>query len=125
LLALVGAGAQNLLDLAGDAAQLLDERHRLGLVEVAAELAELERQQKQRGELRGEGLGGGDADLRAGVGVDGAVGLAGHHGVHHVADGHGLGAEAFISRCAARVSAVSPDWVMSRPSASGSAMGLR
>ena len=30
-----------------------------------------------------------------------------------------------ISRCAARVSAVSPDWVMSRPSALRSGMGLR
>ena len=31
---------------------------------------------------------------------------------------------AIISRCAARVSAVSPDWVMSRPIASGSAIGI-
>ena len=64
-------------------------------VELAAQLAQLERQQKQRGELRGEGLGRGHADLRAGVGVDGAVRLARHHGAHHVADGHGLRAQRF------------------------------
>ena len=61
---------------------------------ASAELAELERQQEERGKLRGECLGGGDADLRAGVGVDGAVGFAGHHGPDHVADGDGLRAEA-------------------------------
>ena len=32
---------------------------------------------------------------------------------------------AISSRCAAMVSAVSPDWVMSRPMARGSGMGLR
>ena len=85
--------AQHLFDLAGDAAQLLDQRDRLRYVERAAQLAQLDRQQKQRGQLRGKGLGGSHANLRAGVRVDGAVGLARHHGVHHVADGHGLGAE--------------------------------
>ncbi len=63
-------------------------------VEAAAQLAELEREQEERGELRGESLGGGDADLRAGVGVDGAVGFARDHGADDVADGDGLRAEA-------------------------------
>ena len=62
-------------------------------VEAAAELAELEGEQKERGELRGEGLGGGDADFGTGVGVDGAVGFAGDHGADDVADGDGLRAE--------------------------------
>ena len=56
----------------------------------AADLAELEGEQEERGELGGEGLGGGDADLGAGVGVDGAVGFAGDHGADDVADGDGL-----------------------------------
>ncbi len=56
-------------------------------------MTELEGEQEERGELRGECLGGGDADLRAGVGVDGAVRFARDHGADHVADGHGLGAE--------------------------------
>jgi hypothetical protein len=34
-------------------------------------------EEEERGELRGEGLGGGDADLGAGVGGDGALGVAG------------------------------------------------
>ena len=36
----------------------------------------MEREQEQRGQLRGEGLGRGDADLGAGVGVERAVGVA-------------------------------------------------
>jgi hypothetical protein len=92
LLALGGAGAQNLFDLGGDAAELLDEATDWA-GRAAAELAQLEREQEERGELGGEGLGGGDADLGAGVGVDGAVGFAGDHGADDVADGDGLGAE--------------------------------
>ena len=34
----------------------------------AADLGEVEREEEERGELGGEGLGGGDADLGAGVG---------------------------------------------------------
>ena len=40
----------------------------------------------QRGELAGEGLHRGDADLRTGAGVDHRVGLAGERGARHVAD---------------------------------------
>ena len=55
----------------------------------AADLGEVHSKEKQRDELGGEGLGGGDADFGAGVGVDGAVGLAGDHGADDVADGDG------------------------------------
>ena len=84
---------ENLFDLAGDFAEFADERTRTVRIEPAAELTQLQGEQKKRGQLRGEGLGGGDADLRAGVGVDGAVRFARHHGVDHVADGDSFGAE--------------------------------
>ncbi len=90
LLALRGAGAQYLFDLGRNPAQLLDQRNGLRRVEPAAQLAELQRQQKQRRQLRRKSLGGRDADLRSGMRIDRAVRLARHHGVHHVADGHGL-----------------------------------
>jgi hypothetical protein len=44
LLALGGTGAQDFFDLAGDAAELLDQLDGLGGVDAAAELAELERE---------------------------------------------------------------------------------
>ena len=47
-------------------------------------------EEEERDELRGEGLGGGDADLRAGVGVDRSVGFASDHRADDVADGDGL-----------------------------------
>jgi len=52
----------------------------------------VEGEDKEGGELGGEGLGGGDADLGAGVGSDGAVGFAGDSGADDVADCEGLGA---------------------------------
>ena len=64
----------------------------LGVGDGSADLREMQREDEERGELGGEGLGGGDADLGAGVGVDGAVGLAGDSGADDVADGEGLGA---------------------------------
>ena len=53
----------------------------------------MQREQEERGELGGEGLGAGDADLGAGVGGDGSLGLAGDGGADDVADGDGAGAE--------------------------------
>ena len=42
----------------------------LGFREMTARLGERERQQEQADELRGEGLGGGDTNLRTGVEID-------------------------------------------------------
>ena len=56
----------------------------------SAHLRQIESEQVKRGELGGEGLGGGHADLRAGVGVDRARGLARDHGADHIADGESL-----------------------------------
>ena len=53
-------------------------------------LAQVHRQDEQRGQLAGERLGGSHADLRPGVRVEGAGGLARDHGAHHVADGQRL-----------------------------------
>ena len=83
---------QDLLELGRNLEQLFDEG--LGLLrgQPAARLAEVEAEDEQRGQLGGESLGGSHADLRPGVGVEGAVGLAGNHGADGVGDGQGLGA---------------------------------
>ena len=59
------------------------------LRDVAALLAEVEREGEQRGELGGEGLGAGHADFRPGVGGDDALRLARDGGADDVADGEG------------------------------------
>ena len=84
-------GTQNLLNFSGDFRKLGDEVDGLFLGDGAAELGEVEGEDEEGGELGGEGLGGGDADLRAGVGGDGALGLAGDGGADDVADGEGFG----------------------------------
>ncbi len=58
----------------------------------AADLREMEGEDEEGGELGGEGLGGGDADLGAGVGGEGALGFAGDGGADDVADGEGFAA---------------------------------
>ena len=72
-----------------------------------------DREQMQRDELRGERLGRRDADLRAGVRVDGALGLARGHAADDVADRDAAGALSSWPRAAPpSVSAVSPDCVI-------------
>ena len=58
---------------AGDFGELVDEVEGFGVGDGAADLGEVQREDEEGGELGGEGLGGGDADLGAGVGGDGAV----------------------------------------------------
>ena len=50
--------AQDLFELGGDLAELVDEVAGLLVGDGAADLAEFEREQEERGELCGEGLGG-------------------------------------------------------------------
>ena len=57
-------------------------------------LAQVEGEQVEGHELGGEGLGRGDADLRAGVGVDHPLADAGRLAPHDVADGEEVGARA-------------------------------
>ena len=52
-------------------------------------------EQIKRGKLGGKGLGGGNSDFGAGMGVDGSGGFAGNHGAHYVADRQSLGAFGF------------------------------
>ena len=74
--------------LCGNAREFLHEvLRRRRRSELAAHLPEMKRGEQQRGELAGEGFGGGDADFRAGVRVDRAVGFAREHGADHIADG--------------------------------------
>ncbi len=79
-------------DLVRDARQFLHQSLRGDGRELAAHLAEMKSGEQERGELAGESLRGGDADFRAGVGEDGAVGFAREHRAHHVADGENFGA---------------------------------
>ena len=85
----------------------------------------MQREEEERGELGGESLGAGDADLRAGVGGDGALGLAETAAPTTLQMAMVREPRAWSSRWAAMVSAVSPDWVMSRPMEAGLAMGER
>ncbi len=78
--------------LAGILESSCDEVEGFGVGDGAADLREVEGEEEEGGELGGEGLGGGDADLGAGVGGDGALGFAGDGGSDDVADGEGLGA---------------------------------
>ena len=58
----------------------------------AAHFGELQREEVERDQLRGERLGRGHANLRAGVRVDRAFGLARRHAADDVADGEAAGA---------------------------------
>ena len=83
--------AQHGFQHAGQPAQLLCQFDGLFIRHGTANLSQPQSQQKQSHQLRGEGLRAGHSNLRPGVGVDGAIGLAGNHRAHHVADGDGLG----------------------------------
>ena len=98
----------------------------VGSAQRAAHLRHVQRQQLQRDELRRERLGRGDADLRPGVRVDGAVGFARRHAADDVADRDAARRPcACASRSAASVSAVSPDCVMTIASSFSATIGLR
>ena len=111
-------------DRVGHGAQLADHARPLQAGQVAHP-AEVEGEHGQDGDLVGERLGAGHADLRPRVEVDAAVGLAGDAAADDVAQGQGRMALALDSRTAARVSAVSPDWVMARTIVLRSMGGLR
>ena len=62
-----------------------DQPSPVALAEVA-DAPEVQGQQREGGHRGGEGLGGGDGDLRPGVEVDAAAALAGDARAHHVDD---------------------------------------
>ena len=68
----------------------MPQRLEVGLLrlagEPAAQLRQHQREQKQRGELRGERLGRGDADLGPGAGQETQPRLAHQRALRHVAD---------------------------------------
>ena len=70
----------------GDAREFLHQVSSRGVAELSANLAEVGREQKQRGQLRSECFGRSHADLRAGVRGNGAAGLARNHGTDDVAN---------------------------------------
>jgi hypothetical protein len=67
-----GGVREHLLQFLGQAEQLMRQAARIRLIERLADLAQVHGQQEQGRQLRGESLGGGDRDLRAGVGEDGS-----------------------------------------------------
>ena len=92
VVALVVYGAEDFFELGRNAREFGDEVEGLGVGDGVADLREVEGEGEERGELGGEGLGAGDADLGAGVGGDDSGGEAGDGGADDVADGEGLGA---------------------------------
>ena len=84
--------AEDVFDFSGELGEFVDEVEGFGFGDGSADLREVEGEDEEGGELGGEGLGGGDADLGAGVGGDGALGAAGDGGSDDVADGEGFGA---------------------------------
>ena len=64
----------------------LDDPH-AGVEAQMPQPAEIQGQHRQHHALRRKGLGRGDADFRAGVQIDAAVGLLGDRAADHVADG--------------------------------------
>ena len=85
-------GPEHVLHQDRELRQRLDDAARLAVRQRAARLPEAQGQQVERDELRRERLGRRHPDLGAGVGVDGAVGLAGGHAPDDVADGDAPGA---------------------------------
>ena len=72
----------------GNGFEFLDDPDALAGGEMP-DAAQQQREQGEDGDLRGEGFGGGDADLRAGVHVDAAVVLAGDGAGDVVANAEG------------------------------------
>ena len=93
LFALGGDGFEHLFDFGGDFAQFFDEVERLGWGDGALDLRQMQGKEEERRDLGTKGFSRSDANFRAGVGVDGAIGVASDHGSDDVADGYGFGAE--------------------------------
>ena len=88
------AHGQRVLHEVGHPGQALQQLAAALVGEGPAQPAQVQGQERQGHDLRREGLGGGDADLGAGVGEQRARGLARHLRALHVADRDGQGAEA-------------------------------
>ena len=102
-------GVQDRLDLVGDAGEVLHQSSGSFGGKGAAHVAQMKRDQHEGRELARKGLGGSHADFGAGVREDCAVGFAGNHRARDVANRQRFCALCLASRCAASVSAVSPD----------------
>ena len=110
--------------MSGIVMQLVPERVDLLCAERALRLRELEREHGERRDLRGEGLGGGDADLGTGVRVDDAVGLSRVTRLPTtLVIAMTFAPRSRASRTPASVSAVSPDCVIATTSVSSSTIG--
>ena len=70
-------------------------------------------QKGEQGQLAAHGLGGGHADFRSGLSIQNPVRFTGHGRAHHVGTiPEPARPSVLASRSPARVSAVSPDWLM-------------
>ena len=88
----------------GDSRELLHVVGDLVGVLVSAHLRQVQAQDVAGGDLSGEGLGGGDRDLGAGVGEDHGVGLARDGRAGRIHDGNDL--RALLARVADRLDRV-------------------
>ena len=86
----LGLGLHHLLHLVGDGVQLVQQPVEVTSAQGALLLADHQGHQGENGDLGGEGLGAGHADLRPGVGVERPVGEARDGAVHDVRDGEHL-----------------------------------
>jgi hypothetical protein len=77
-------------ELARNEQHLLHQAARYALVQPMVGLPQLHGQNEQRGQLAGEGFGGGHADFGPRVGINGARRFPRDHGADHVADGQRL-----------------------------------
>ena len=78
------------LEFSRDQRQLVNQLAGFFSGERAPHFSQVKCEQIERRQLGGEGFGRGHPDLRAGVGVDRALGLARDHRADHVADRQGL-----------------------------------
>ena len=79
-----------MLDGLGTVDQMLAEPFPGLRIDGVSDLGEIEGEKEERRQLRDKGLGRSHANLRSRMGVDGAVGLPGHGGADHIADGQHL-----------------------------------
>src|SRR5918996_721291 len=79
-------GLEEVLDLARELVDEVEDELELARGQRLPDLRELQRDEVEERDLRGERLRGGDAHLQAGTGVEHRVHLARHLGAHHVRD---------------------------------------
>ena len=87
-----GLSVSSSLDLLGDGVELVQQLEVAGIIDGAFFVGDLEGDHGEDGQLGGEGLGAGYADLGSGMGIGAGVGDAGDGGADDVDDAEDKGA---------------------------------